>query len=225
MSGDDFSDDVLRSAYRAVTDEAADSGADADRIWEAASGSAPVAERRRVVDEMARDPGSALLWRLARELRPEAEAEVKTAEARAEARPAAPARAKRPIVWFGALAAAAVLVLAVGTWWKRPGPATAPQYRAPERGGMAAGMPDRPLDRNQFVLRWAPVEGARYDVRVTTEALVEIAAGRDLDRPEFTVPAAQLGSLAAGSRVLWQVTARGPSGAEVTSETFVSVIE
>jgi hypothetical protein len=85
---------------------------------------------------------------------------------------------------------------------------------------------DRAIDRGRFLLRWSSAaEGALYDVRVMTESLVEIASARDLTRPELVVPSPDLRAIASGSRVLWQVTARLPSGAEVRSETFVSVIQ
>jgi hypothetical protein len=86
--------------------------------------------------------------------------------------------------------------------------------------------PDQALARSHCLLRWVPVaEGARYDVRVMTESLVEIASANDLARAEFAVPPSELGQLPSGARILWQVTARLPSRVEVRSATFVSVIE
>lgn len=230
MNDDRFSDEALRSAYRTLVDEAEDRGGpDADRIWDAARGSSPAAERRKVVDEIALRPGTALFWRLARELQSDLEP-VTQREAGARTRRSA----ARRVVRYGAWVAAAALVLLVGTWAIRPGPTgptETPGYRSVDedrdRGSIRSEVADAPaLDRGRFHLRWSPASvGALYDVRVMTEALVEIASVRDLSRPEVVVPSPDLRALAPGSRILWQVTARLPSGAEVRSETFVSVIQ
>ena len=245
MRDDRYSDEALRAAFRTLVDEAEDRGGpDAGRIWDAIDGSSPAAERRKVVDEIAQRPGAALFWRLARELQADREPSGEQ-DAAPPARPASPARptVDRRLVKYAAWAAAAAVVLAVGTWATRPGPTAAtetPSYRSPDQGHdqgghgldhhhhqMRSEVPgERALDRSRFLLRWSPaVDGALYDVRVMTESLVEIASARDLARPELLVPSSRLRALAPGSRVLWQVTARPPSGAEVRSETFVSVIQ
>lgn len=227
MRDDRFSDEALRSAYRALLDEG-EGGPDAGRVWDAALGASSVSERRSVVDEMARRPGAGLSWRLARALQAELEPTARREVTLPPRRPAA-----RRFVHRAAWAAAAAVVLLVGAWAIRSGPTAAtdaPIYRDPEQrrdpGRMRSETSGPTLDRGRFVLRWSPAaEGALYDVRVMTESLVEIASARDMDRPELVVESPALRAIAPGSRILWQVTARLPSGAEVRSETFVSVIQ
>jgi hypothetical protein len=226
---DRYSDEALRSAFRALVDEADGAGGpDAGRVWDAALGASSVAERRTVVDEIARRPGAALSWRLARALQSELEPTVGR-----EITPLARRAGARRLVHRAAWAAAAALVFLIGTWAIRSGPTAsteAPIYRDPEQGRdpdrMRAETAQPALDHGRFLLRWSPAaEGARYDAQVMTESLIEVASARDLDRPELVVVPSALRAIAPGSRILWQVTARLPSGAEVRSETFVSVIQ
>ena len=97
MSGERYSDETLRSAYRALVDAEDRSGPDADRIWDAVAGSSPVEERRKVVDEIAERPGSALFWQLARELQTEERERTENVEAESPA----PPTAGRRLVWYG----------------------------------------------------------------------------------------------------------------------------
>lgn len=225
MSAKEWSDEALRSAYQAMAEEAGgEGGPEAGRVWEALGGSSSEVERRRVVDEIARLPGSAWLWRLAHEMQKDEEGAAPR-DAREVARRPRSSAARR-VARYGALAAAAVL-LAVGTWIARPAPPDVPEYRAFDPEPIRSHVPrDRALGRDRVILRWSPVaEGVRYDVRVMTESLVEIASARNLVVPEFALPPSGLRDLVPGARILWQVTARLPSGDEARSQTFTATIE
>jgi hypothetical protein len=56
---------------------------------------------------------------------------------------------------------------------------------------------------------------------VTTDDLRVLTTVADVKAPELTIPTAALDSVAAGSRVLWQVVTTLPSGQTVSSRTFV----
>jgi hypothetical protein len=79
------------------------------------------------------------------------------------------------------------------------------------------------MPRETFRLRWTPgPQGSRYDVRVTTEDLRELATAQDLTEPELVVERDRLAGLLPGARVLWQVDVRLPTGERVSSQTFVA---
>ncbi len=145
------------------------SSADAGRIFDALYGHLGVEERRAIVDELANDAEAAEAWRLARELAPE---------------PAAALLPARTETWKW-ISMAAALLLAVGLGWRLFSPwkpAEPPVYRSGEQRTITSALPPGAvLSRSQPVLRWTPVEGARYQVRVLTPELQSTRRDRRAD--------------------------------------------
>ena len=81
------------------------------------------------------------------------------------------------------------------------------------------------LPRARFALRWQGIEGARYDVRVMTRDLSEIAVVQDLSEPELVLDAAYFVDLERDTVLLWQVEAFLPEGERVPSRTQQVVLE
>src|SRR5687767_6527155 len=105
---DRAADDRLKAAFQALGAEKGRecSSDDLDRVWRAMDGTLGADARRELIDRLASDPALAEAWRVASELHAAAEAD-------------APARAapRRAVTGWrsGWLAAAAVLLAAVGT--------------------------------------------------------------------------------------------------------------
>jgi hypothetical protein len=203
----------LRRAFQDLVEDSAAEGVDLERVWRAVSGEAPPEERRAVVLKMAEDPSWALAWRLGHEL---VEAAHESARPKVlRPRWGAPLR-------YGALAAALGGAAAIGLYM-RPDP---PGYRESEGPRIESLVPDDSvLPRTRFVLRWRPLAGARYALRVTSEDLVRAHTAPGLEEAHHQVPEGFLADLPAGSRVLWQVDARLPDGSVVSSETFAVRLE
>jgi len=184
------------------------SSADAGRIFDALHGNLSVDERRAIVDELVHDPEAAEAWGLARELAPESAAASVTG---------------RTETWKW-ISMAAALLLAVGLGWRlfSPGkPAEPPVYRSGEQRTIASALPQgAPLSRSQPVLRWTPVEGARYQVRVLTPELQVLVETGELTTPEYTLSPDVLQRIPPGGVFLSQVEGRIPGSAVVTSPTF-----
>ena len=185
------------------------SSTDAGRIFDAIHGTTLDAEERRaIVDELVTDADAAEAWRLARELAPE---------------PAAASVPAQREAWKW-LSMAAALVLAVGLGWKlfSPGkPAELPVYRSGEQRAIASMLPPgTTLSRTVPVLRWTPVPDAHYRVRVLTPELQVLVETGELTTPEYTLSADVLRRIPPGAVILWQVEARVPRSAVVTSPTF-----
>ena len=142
----------LREALASLAgkDSRTDRPVDAGRIFDALHGNLDVEERRAIVDELATDADAAEAWRLARELTPEA---------------VSPSIAWRLETWKW-LSMAAALLLAVGLGWRLFSPSTPgtpPVYRGGGQRAITSALPaGAPLSRSQPVLRWTPIEGARY---------------------------------------------------------------
>jgi hypothetical protein len=210
----DETDERLREAFQSLGDTSREepSAEELDRIWRAASGELPAAERRELVDRMATDPALAEAWRVAHELRRSAALETP-----AETRPG----------WFWApswMAAAAALVIgiAIGVMFQLS-PSPGDTFRDADAYVIESLVqPDTMLPRDAFRLRWTPgPQDSRYQVRVTTEDLRVLTTMSDLTEPEVVLEGAVLSSVPSGARVLWQVDARLPSGENVSSQTFV----
>jgi len=206
-------DDTLRAAFQSLAESARGdvSAADLDLVWRAVSGELPAAERGELVDRTATDPALAEAWRAARELQ----------HAAAPATAAAPDRFVPRRSW---LAAAALLLIGVATAvvFQLPPFSREETFRDADHYVVEPLLQgDATLPRNAFRLRWRPgPPESRYRVRVTTEDLRILAAESDLTVPELVVDAAQLASVAPGSRVLWQVDVTLPGGESVSSQTF-----
>ena len=178
----------------------------AERIWEAARGRLTVEERLAVIDHVTQCPACVEAWRLARTI----EGDL-------------PRRAALPVapvwqMWPGAVAAAAVVVLALSLFLV---PSVPPIDRDPPAGRLEIVTPeDAVLSRDAFVLRWRPGrQGSRYHVVVTTENLES-----DRRRPSHRgdrdrVPSAKLSGLPQGARLRWRVMARTPDGGSAESTT------
>lgn len=193
-----------------------------EALWDAARGAAAPDAVRAVVLHTAECGVCSAAWRLAAEV-------ARTAGVRSEpATPVAPSRPRRPIVpWL--LAAAAVLAaLALPLALRDREPDVAAEFRdeRPAAATIRAQVPDgAALPREAFELAWEPLaEGATYRVEVFTETLAPVARADDLDEPRWTVPAAALADLPAGTRLVWRVQAFGVRGAPVRSPAFLVAI-
>jgi hypothetical protein len=215
VTGRQTADESLRAAFRALGDTAREtcSEEDLERIWRAVAGELPAAERRVLVDRMATDPACAEAWRVAEELRRASQGESISS--------ATPLVRSWSRSW---LATAAVLVLGVAiglvSWLNRP---QGDEFRNLPGYVVDSLVPsEAPLAREAFRLRWTPgPQGARYQVRVTTDDLRVLATADDLTVPELLVERERLTSLSPGARVLWQVDVVLPNGERVSSQTFV----
>jgi hypothetical protein len=200
--------DLAASADEACTEE------EIDRIWRAAAGELDADDRRVLVDRMAANPAAAEAWRVAQVMR----------EVQGYGAPAStPARHSWSPAWIG-LAAALTLAVGLGLFQvNRSSAPSADVYRdASVSSTESLVPPDTVLARDAFVLKWSPgPAGSRYLVRVTTDDLRVLTTVADVKAPELTIPMAALDSVAAGSRVLWQVVTTLPSGQTVSSRTFV----
>ena len=187
-----------------------------ERLWAACHGELPATETRDVVDHTAACAVCAEAWRLAIEI-DDVPAGAREVSSRAWK------------VWGGLAAAAAVAALALlGLQQiRRPGEPEAPVFRESEQTGVRALVSeDRPLPRERCLLRWSsPVEGARFDVHVATEALAVVAQARGLTEAEFLVPVGALDGLPPGAKLLWQVESVSPDGERIESRTFIATLE
>jgi hypothetical protein len=196
----------LREALASLADDERHDPVDAERIFEALHGNNMSAEdRQAVVDQLLAKPAAAQAWRLAREM-----------PAAAADRSAPPALRR-----WTAIAAAAVLALALG-WqflpWRQ---AEEPAYRSVETRAIASDLPPGAvLAREQPVLRWTGVEGARYRVRVLTPDLQVLAESAESTAREYTLNRETLDRIAPDSEILWQVEGRVPGESVILSPTF-----
>ena len=208
-------DVTLQDAFRSLADVSGPEVSDdlRERIWLAVSGQLPAAERRALIERTATDAAAAEAWRVAHEMW-------------SAFQPADRARSQGVVArWISPqLAAAAVFVVATAigivSLITRP---SVDEFRAAPGYGVTALVPsDAALPRDGFRLQWTPaLDGARYQVRVTTEDLQVLATATDLSRSEFIVPSAQLAALSAGATVFWQVEVSLPAGEHIASPTFV----
>ena len=134
-----------------------------------------------------------------------------------------------------ATAAAGVILLIAINWPPTPeipggsGDETSnPSHHESRQPGGTAGVeslvPDA-LDRHLFVLRWSGPEGARYDLRITTEDLNPLVSAHNLAVPEYQIPEEKLKDLEPGSVLLWQVIPLLPDQNRWNLKTFRTRIE
>ena len=219
VTDDRARDETLKAAFQDLgdADRRECSSDDLDRVWRALDGTLEAEERRELVDRLAADPALAEAWRVAREL---CAAGGLDADARV-----APARQPTPGWQRGWLAAAAVVLAAIGAVlvFQRVRPADE-TFRTPEGYSVESLIGgDATLPRTEFRLRWTPgPTDTRYQVRVTTEDLRVLAVAADLPAPEYVVPAEALAPVPSGTRVLWQIDARLAGGERVSSATFTT---
>ena len=201
----------LRAALARLGDEPGWPEVDAERLFSALHGDMSAEERRTVVDELVRNPRAAAVWRLARELEPD--------------QPAAHTPAwGRTWTW---LSVAAVVLLIVGAAWQfQPWRSEAPVYRGAEPRSIASLVPaNTRLSREQPVLRWTALEGARYRVRVLTPDLDLLDEAENLAASEYRLKPEVLRLIPPAGRILWQVEARVCGTAAVVSPTFSVQVE
>ena len=209
------SDDLerLRAALASLAEDEHWPEPNVERIYAAVHGGLGVDERRAVIDELVRNPRAAQAWQLARELAPEGSTD-RIAVPNARRSWVAP----RAWTWMAA-AASVLLVVALGTQVRFTTPET-PAYRSAESRRIESRLRADALSRAEPVLRWTPVEGARYRVRVLTADLDLIEEAEDLAASEYRVSAGAMQRIGAGQRILWQVEARVPGTTPITSPTF-----
>ena len=203
----------LRAALASLGGDAG-TPVDAGRIFDALYGDLPAEERRAVVDELITNPDAAEAWRLAQDLAPPASATL-----------------AMPVVggawrWW---TVAAVVALALGVAsqfvdpWRSVEP---PGYRSTEQRAIASLLPSgQPLSRNNPVLRWTGIDGARYRLTVLTPALEVIEEAGNLTTPEYTVSADAMARFPSGTQLLWQVEARFSGEGSIVSPTFSVRVE
>ena len=219
----DWDEARLREAFRALSESDAVGEGDVDtvKVWQAVAGELGPEERREVIERVALEPGYAEAWRLATEL---FEASGGARQNHPSPMAGSPARRVSPLRSPYSWAAAAVILVGfLGVIVSRGLAPPEPVYRGAVINPLQGT--DERLPRDDFRLRWEAPEGARFDIRVTTEDLEILAAATDLSSPEYLVPAERLQGLARGARVLFQVDARLPDGSVVRSETFIAEVE
>jgi hypothetical protein len=226
MSADESGTGGLRDAW------AKSSGEDTPRpdcpepaaLWDAARGEAAPGEAQRLVRHTAECPACAEAWRLAVEVgRGMAEAPGATAVGTS----LAPSRRPGPLAWIGIAAAVTAIAVGGAALVQRGREVDPPLFRDSERLALRSLVGESiPLSRARCVLRWSGgPAGTRYNVEVATERLEILDRARDLDRPEYLVPAKALAALPPGARLLWQVELRAPDGSRLTSATFVNRLD
>lgn len=190
----------LRRALEAVAETAVprDDCPDAERIWRALGGELPPEDLRTVVDHTAQCAVCAEAWRLGVELNREQALEVRPENGFWRS-------------WFQVAALVAVLAGAGLVFRSVETPAPGP-VRSGDAPGISALTPqDRPLPRDELVLRWtAPRPGLRYDVEltwITPDASRVVFRRQDLDRTELKVPPQALAEVPSEAVLLWEVTA------------------
>ena len=211
--------DRLRDAWRSLSVDAVEREdcPESARLWEAVRGELDGGELRQVIEHTATCPACAEDWRLAREV---GEGEV--------AQPTVGTSTPVLRSWrWGALAAAAAVVamVAVGVRWQEPAESV---YRtgdtvveAPRPTIESLLADEAVVTRDDCVLSWSEIAGARYRLRATAEDLFTVIAEvDDLAEPRYRVPESSLIDLPAGAELLWRVEARLADGEIVASETF-----
>jgi hypothetical protein len=212
MTRDGVTDDGLRAALARRSERAVPTAAcpEPSVLWDLAAGDLEAAPARAVAAHAVGCPACREALHLARE----AGAALSTTGTASGAAP----RSRTP--W---LAAAAILLVAAGTLLyvrraERPAP---PDFRDQETVRIEALGPIGPVPGGaETVLRWTPVEGARYDLTLAREDLEVLSVVRGIAAAEYTVPGDLLHRLPPGERLLWQVEAILADGRKIRSGTF-----
>ena len=216
-----FENDGLRGAFISDAELQAE-GANcppAEMILESVRGELSAKDDEVVLFHVGECGACAAAWRLAREL---AEEKIPVGS---------PTRARGPTIlaWGRWVAAAAVLIVAVGLGVQFMGPEVEEEaiYRTQESAWLLLeGEDGEALPRESFLLRWSDgPDGSTYDIRVMTEELDLVAEARMLELSEFQVPPEAMETLPDGARIFWQVTAHLPDGRWLDSDSFLAIIE
>jgi hypothetical protein len=95
--------------------------------------------------------------------------------------------------------------------------------RAEDQRGVRSLVPDAPVPRQHFALRWSDAgQGARYSLTVTTADLAPVFSRTGLLETEALVPEEALAKLPAGAELVWTVEALLPDGTRLSSPAFVA---
>jgi hypothetical protein len=212
----ELGDDGLREAFQSLPRRTAEGEAcpPPEEIWAAARGELDPRASRRLIDHTGRCPSCAEDWRLARHLAARGPGvAVEPAES--------PPRRRRAPRW---LAAAAVFVaVALGGSWLflSQDREREPVFRVEPRTAVESLIPeDRPLPRDEPVLRWRGPEGASYRLVVTDERLRLLAREERVTGSEYRLPDEVLAAVPPGGVILWQLEATLPDGSRLPSQTF-----
>lgn len=221
MSGPDpAAAERLRAAFAAWDGALSAAGAcpPAEDVWLAVAEQLPHEETRRIILHVSACGPCAEAWRLAygavQEL-PAGERQSRRA-----------ASWRSPWVWGPGMAAAALLVIGIALDYGAdilPVKSAAPSFRegALDGGVRSLLADDVSLAREALALRWSEgPPGARYDVRVFTEDLSQVAFSGGVEKPEVTIPSSRLSAYPSGTRLFWQVDVVQPDGSRRPSPTF-----
>ncbi|MEM8960049.1 MAG: hypothetical protein AAGD38_01100 [Acidobacteriota bacterium] len=205
----------LEDAWRDRTDSADEPPVPAETVWDAVTGKLPLAERRRLIDRMVRDPQLAEEWRLAMAVAGSA------TEVSGSIDHDTPSRRTggKLLSWprrggvLAGLAAAAMVMIAILLPYDSSDTVV---YRGDDV--VAAVDAGEPIDRNDAVLRWrGPEEAARYEVVVTSLLLDEIYRARELTGNEVRIPAEAFADVE--DAILWQVIVYDEEGSVIGRPT------
>ncbi|MEL7372433.1 MAG: hypothetical protein AAFN74_26150 [Myxococcota bacterium] len=229
MSDRSFTDEELRSAFQTLTENRdPPQGRAAEDIWDAVRGASSAIDRRRVVDDIARDPGADIYWRLADELLTDDQRTSPAPDPTQDedaARPWWDLGAWRAPLGLGLATAAAVAVFVMlpgedlgPTPGDREGPQTAIVSVVPE---------GRALPPVAFELAWSTtLEDVQFSITVTTDTLQAVATASGLTEPKFTVPAEAIARFPKAKALMWRVTAQHADGSTAgTTATFITKIQ
>lgn len=204
-----MTDDELTRAIQDARDTAASAEPlDAERVWRAAKGQLTPEETALVLDRVAADPVAFAAWRLARELPDDPVVAV---------RPANGAR------WFGlaaAVALAAAIAVGARAWWTPPADVGEVVYRGTSE--VVALDPVVVAPGADAVVRWSPVDGARYTLLLSDAELRPVHALEALRAPEGVLPADVLARLP-GGRGFVQLVVTTVDGDRRSAPTAVTV--
>ena len=200
----------IRQAFRNATGEA-QTCPSSERLLASAMGELPGADNEKIILHLGDCPACAAAWRLADEL--------------SERKVPVPLHRR----WQVQLAAAAILVAAVGLGYRymAPGSESDAIYRTQEGDWLQSANPEEVLlPRDHAVLIWAPgPEGTFYDLQVMGEDLQPLVHRSRLTDNDYQVPLEVVADLPAGSMLYWQVVAYLPDGRTVESVSFMNRLE
>ena len=202
--------DRIRQAFQDATGEAPECPS-SERLLASAIGDLSAAENESIILHLGECPACAAAWRLADEL--------------SERNVPVPFHRR----WQVQLAAAAILVAAVGLGYRylAPGSESDAIYRTQEGDWLQPAISEEePLPKDHVVLSWtAGPEGTVYDLQVMGEDLQPLVHRPRLTENEYQVPLELVADLPAGSLLYWQVVAHLPDGRTVESISFMNRLE
>lgn len=234
MSSSHDEDEKLARAFlgRQQTPQASGACPEAERLYEAASGELPAAQRLAVLDHVAGCAECTEAWRLALEISESGVADSSTSPAavpiRRDREPAGlrPAGGRVSETLKFAIAAGLVIAIGLTVYIGIPTEVPAPAYREVPTPLAPASLTPDALPRERFLLQWsAGPAGSTYTVRLMTMDLQPVLVENGVAGRELLVPSAVLDGLASGTRLLWQVDARLADGQQIVSAAYAVTLE